>query len=286
MSQCVVCLAPMRRPCGPLNGQAKSWRCAGLLAASVAKAREARRRMDSPEKRAIREMVGRIAEDHAYPRILDLWGGGASAEMFASDSSAVTSAEHNQSLWPALRAGASEHGYQAHCGPLTSLERPRGGFGFAWLDLCGQASKAASEAIAHVARNLMNGDWIGDVRLNRSHTTIAVTLMPEREADEFLASSRAISIPMWLVGLTDMGPALMQTYKRPTGHSMMLVVLTKALAGDYGRGGWDPYVASRAMSRDGRWAAAGWEGYFTGRGHPELAGTKGHWIGGTIDGHF
>jgi hypothetical protein len=95
---------------------------------------------------------------------------------------------------------------------------------------------------------------------------MAVTVMPEREADPFLVKSRAVSIPGLLAQETGMEPMLMRRYDRRGGHEMYVVVLAHRgqlahVDHGYGWGQWDPRYAGCQMDRTGSWAAHGWEGY-------------------------
>lgn len=132
--------------CGPLRGRAKSWRCAGVLSHRAREARDKRStlraKFDNPDKQGSREVLRE--EVMALPegaRVLDLYGGGLSAEWFLSlrPDLRLTVAEIDRALWPAMREDAKRIGFTPVFGDFAKAE---GKFAFVWLDLCGEPMTA------------------------------------------------------------------------------------------------------------------------------------------------
>jgi hypothetical protein len=220
--KCVVC----GHVCGTLKGASKSWPCAGRLAhaqrlAGVSRAKYAK-------KNFAREVVARYFDDVVdgpggqgwvrpdNPYILDLWGGGSSVDVWKKlyPTATILAAERDKSLWPALRQAADAGGYRAWCGSVESLVGQRGDFDMIYLDLCCQASRAAENAIA--AASVMLGQ--------RHRTALAVTVMPARENDPFLARSRCLSLPLWCSWIAERPLAAAVRY-RASKQEMWLVLL-------------------------------------------------------------
>lgn len=144
--ECVVC----GKVCGPLHGQTKSRQCAGLLSnqvrVSAIRLRQSmvvrdrlRTLYDTPEKALSREIA--LGEDlRALPpssRVLDLYGGGLSAEWITQirPDLELFEAETNRKLWPALRHDAQQLGFTPIFGDFSRAPRK---IDLIWLDFCGE----------------------------------------------------------------------------------------------------------------------------------------------------
>ena len=137
--------------CGPLNGRAKSWKCAGILAhrsktgLSQQLRDDLRSRFSSGPKQQSRDIIGKdVLALPPAATVLDLYGGGLSAEWILSlrDDLDLTVADKDRRLWPALRDDAARLGFHAHCGPIDTIEDQR--FDLIWLDLCSEPVTAFS----------------------------------------------------------------------------------------------------------------------------------------------
>lgn len=161
---CVVC----GKDCGPLRGEAKSWKCAGLLAHETRQSRgkraELRSRFSNPGKQQSRQFLEPdILALREGATVLDLYGGGLSAEWIKGlrpDLNLIV-AERDRALWPALRRDAASLGFIAVHGDF-SLAAKHGPFDLIWLDLCGDpftAFEAVRTAVPMLASRPLMRQW-------------------------------------------------------------------------------------------------------------------------------
>lgn len=215
---CVVC----GKLCGPLKGQTKSWRCAGRLPRIREQIEAMQGEFAGDGKTLVRNLIVQLARYRSVGSVLDLFGGGRSAELFrqALPHAEIVSCERNQSLWPLLRVHSRLTGYEPHCGEVQTVKRV---FDFVWLDLCGPWSADAEELVARAARTQL-------AYLPGARGTLAITLMPARERDPYLARSRTISIPAWVQVATRLPLLYVHRYPRRNGQEMWVLILGGQLA--------------------------------------------------------
>lgn len=208
---CVLC----GKVCGPLKGETKSWRCAGLLAGQRKTANRIRAiitneqgKYDSPGKANVRELVVAVAAADCTT-VLDLWGGGQSARMFAAAGLNVTSAEITRSLHAALKADAAEYGYTAW---PRRAGRVNGMFDFVFADFCAGASPPTSRELKRLVPH------VGKL--------MAVTLAPDHQKDVSLTGPMAAyTVPAWLVGATGLDLEYIVRYVRNENKQTMWFAL-------------------------------------------------------------
>jgi SAM-dependent methyltransferase len=238
VDDCAVC----GRVCGDLNGATKSWKCAGKIPALRAMASGVASGYTLEGKQRARTLAVQAAARLNASSVLDLWGGGTSAQLFRARmprETAITSCEIDKTLWPAARLHAHENGYQVWCGDVANAP---GSYDFVWLDFCGQWSARMDETLMRVARDrLAPGGHL------------AVTLMPAREGDGFVARSRAVAVPALLVVATRRPLAYIERYRRTGGHEMWMAVL-----GPLGEAQLDFVDLHDQLVLDTQWSSQGW----------------------------
>lgn len=256
-SPCAIC----GRLCGDLKGATKSWRCAGRVAQARQKAIETGLAFSFDGKKAVRTLTVTAAKALHARAVLELWGGGQSARAMreALPSARIVSAEMNKDLWEALRWDAHEHDYIAHCGDVT---RVAGTFDFIWLDFCGQWSAQMEDVVMRVSRDRLTPGG-----------TLAITVMPAREAESFLARSRTVSVPALMVVAARKPLAYLQRYRRPTGHEMWLVILGSRV----GETGLDFVALHDSLAMSEEWSSPQWQRLVKSVvGRPSASGTDRH----------
>jgi hypothetical protein len=147
--------------------------------------------------------------------ILDLWGGGKSAEAFreAVPDATIMCAERDEEMWPLLVHDAQRHGYAYHLGDAADAP---GTYDLVWLDLCAQASRDTERVIRAVS-----------AKVNRDGL-LFITLMPARERDRVLTGEqRLLQLPLWLEGATGSNVRMLLPYRRDNDLPMWLVGLRR-----------------------------------------------------------
>ena len=171
-------------------------------------------RYTQPGKVAARKFVVDLAVASGCKTALDFWGGGTSAREFTRAGLSVVSAELDRSLWSELDRDAAANGYVAHHGRASKVN---GVFDMVWADFCGMVSEQMERELVALK--------------SRAVRLIAVTILPERDGD-FLARSRAATIPAWLSATTNLQVHYVVRYQRNRNNQeMWLVVLSHPTRG-------------------------------------------------------
>ena len=245
---CVIC----GKDCGPLKGEAKSWRCAGVKSRETAKLNrslvawgEARARYDNPGKRKARAVVMRILERlPTGARYLDLNGGGQSAEEAARlrPDIGIVSAETDRTLWPAMATHAARIGYEALFGSFIAA---LGKFDLIYLDLTHNSSDNTAIRLVRAASSMLApGGWL------------VVTITPHHEKDSAVSLNRPVTVVSLLAAESGMRAVGAMRYPSSDGQRVTLTVLHRFVA-NLGHRPWtfmlDIWRLDEDMKRRGFW---------------------------------
>lgn len=214
------------------------------------------------EKKASREFVADYFRAVGATSVLDLWGGGASADALraAMPDARIVSVENGDVCdkgWFSDRLGrkitkarlrrahliaAEEGGYEAAWGDAAkALAEP---FDAVWLDFCAQWHPAMAKIIR-----------LAGERTNH----LAVSVMPERDGLGSLGlEDRLVGLTAILAGHADMVPAYVGSYRRnELGQDMALFVLDRR--GGSGDGhevaAIYPNLVRSGLARRGSWSS-------------------------------
>lgn len=202
------------------------------------------------EKKASREFVADYFRAVGATSVLDLWGGGASADALraAMPDARIVSVENGDVCdkgWFSDRLGrkitkarlrrahliaAEEGGYEAAWGDVAkALAEP---FDAVWLDFCAQWSPTMRKLVL----------------LARGTQHLAITVMPERDGLGALGyHDRLIGLSAIIADYADMPPCYIGSYQRnDLGQDMALMIFDRPTS---------PATLGKDLRRRGAWSA-------------------------------